>query len=174
MERSSLAIGGSPVTRSMMARRLWPMAPRPPTKLPTESGPLWRRTSIIGRASTCAPFRSTTPAIPHTATVWPMRLPASDGRIRCSGRSLSSPSGPSERRSTAVLRALFLVGYPADRAPSQRFRFEQWVRLLPPGRVEVHVEPFLEPDGYGVIYEHGHVARKVALVLGGALRRLES
>ena len=43
---------------------------------------------------------------------------------------------------------MFLVPYPYDRSPGQRFRFEQWLRLLPKGAIEADFRPFFTPQAY--------------------------
>src|SRR5437867_4629316 len=60
-------MGGSPVARSMTARRVWPIAPRPCAKTPCESGPRWRTwSSWPSTMRLSAPSRVVMyPAIPH-------------------------------------------------------------------------------------------------------------
>lgn len=72
------------------------------------------------------------------------------------------------------MKALFIMGYPYDTSPAQRFRCEQWLRLLPAGRIDVHFEPLMNERSYSILYEPGHIARKMAAVAGGALKRLSA
>jgi glycosyltransferase involved in cell wall biosynthesis len=65
-----------------------------------------------------------------------------------------------------------LVPYPADRAPGQRYRIEQWAPLLRRAGVQVTLSPFLSRRGMDLLYEPGHVAAKVQEVLRGYLKRL--
>jgi glycosyltransferase involved in cell wall biosynthesis len=72
------------------------------------------------------------------------------------------------------LRALFLCPYPLDRAPGQRYRFEQWLDLLPAGAVASELQPLFDRAAYDVLYEPGATPRKVAAVLAGLTRRIGS
>jgi len=57
-------------------------------------------------------------------------------------------------------------------APGQRFRFEQWLRLLPAGAVEADIRPLFGPAAYARLYEPGGTARKAAQTAGALARRL--
>jgi glycosyltransferase involved in cell wall biosynthesis len=70
----------------------------------------------------------------------------------------------------APLRVTFLVPYPPGRSPGQRFRFEQWLRLLPEGAVEASIRPLFGPRAYDRLYEPGGTPRKVVQT-GAALAR---
>ena len=71
-----------------------------------------------------------------------------------------------------MIRVLALVPYPADRAPGQRYRIEQWAPLLRRAGVQVTLSPFLSRRGMDLLYEPGHVAAKAQEVLRGYLKRL--
>ena len=71
-----------------------------------------------------------------------------------------------------MIRVLALVPYPADRAPGQRYRIEQWAPLLRRAGVQVTLAPFLSRRGMDLLYERGHVASKAQEVLRGYLKRL--
>ena len=71
-----------------------------------------------------------------------------------------------------MIRVLALVPYPADRAPGQRYRIEQWAPLLRRAGVKVTLSPFLSRRGMDLLYEPGHVAAKAQEVLRGYLKRL--
>jgi glycosyltransferase involved in cell wall biosynthesis len=71
-----------------------------------------------------------------------------------------------------MLRVTLLVPHAADRAPGQRFRFEQWLRLLPEGSVRADVRPLFSAAAYDGLYEHGHVIRKAGQTACGLVRRL--
>lgn len=73
---------------------------------------------------------------------------------------------------TAPLRVLVIASHPLDRAPGQRFRFEQWLRLLPPGAVEFDLRPLFPAGVYERLYQPGQVGRKVLDTLAGAARRI--
>jgi glycosyltransferase involved in cell wall biosynthesis len=72
----------------------------------------------------------------------------------------------------APLRALFLVPYPLDRAPGQRYRFEQWLDLLPDGAIAAEVRPLFDATTYDVLYQPGSTPRKVLAAVNGLGRRL--
>jgi glycosyltransferase involved in cell wall biosynthesis len=70
------------------------------------------------------------------------------------------------------MRVLFVVPYPPNSAPGQRFRFEQWLRLLPAGSISADIRPLLSSAAYRHLYRPGGTARKAAGVLTGLGRRL--
>jgi len=70
-----------------------------------------------------------------------------------------------------MIQVLALVPYPADRAPGQRYRIEQWAPLLRRAGVQVTLSPFLSRRGMDLLYEPGHVAAKAQEVLRGYLKR---
>ena len=69
------------------------------------------------------------------------------------------------------MRALFLFPYPPDDAPSQRFRFEQYMPLLSAQGIEIRVQPFWSPAAWKILYKEGYFLRKVAGFIGGNIRR---
>src|SRR5713101_1212699 len=71
-----------------------------------------------------------------------------------------------------MIRVLALVPYPADRAPGQRYRIEQWAPLLCRAGVQVTLSPFLSRRGMDLLYEPGHVGAKAQEVLRGYCKRL--
>ncbi len=71
-----------------------------------------------------------------------------------------------------MLRVTCLVPYPREMAGGQRFRFEQWVSLLPPGALDMHVRPLWDPTTYGVLYDKGHLGRKASGLMAGLGRRI--
>ncbi len=71
-----------------------------------------------------------------------------------------------------MLRVTFLVPYPEDRAGGQRFRFEQWLRLLPEGSVRADIQPVFSARAYDGLYEHGHPVRKAGQTGAALVRRL--
>ena len=70
------------------------------------------------------------------------------------------------------MRALFLAPYQLGRSPSQRFRFEQWLRLLPAGAIDAEVRPLFAEGVYDWIFESGRPLRKVLHTGTGLARRL--
>jgi len=77
------------------------------------------------------------------------------------------------------MKVLFLVPYPIDRAPSQRFRFEQYLGYMDDQGHTYEIEPFLDAKTWIVFYQKGHVFSKLRAVLRGirqrkkALRKLD-
>jgi len=71
-----------------------------------------------------------------------------------------------------MIRVLALVPYPADRAPGQRYRIEQWAPLLRRRGVQVTLSPFLSRRGMDLLYEPRHVGAKAQEILRGYLKRL--
>jgi glycosyltransferase involved in cell wall biosynthesis len=71
-----------------------------------------------------------------------------------------------------VASILFLVPYPVGRAPSQRFRFEQYLSTLAQHGHSYRLAPFLTEAAWDILYKPGHVSAKVISILGGFLRRV--
>jgi len=57
-------------------------------------------------------------------------------------------------------RILFIAPYPHAQAPSQRFRFEQYIPELKNSGFEVDVEPFLSEKDWAPLYKEGSFLRK--------------
>jgi glycosyltransferase involved in cell wall biosynthesis len=70
------------------------------------------------------------------------------------------------------VRILFLVPYPVGKAPSQRFRFEQYLTQLTEHGHQYQLVPFLDDATWAILYKPGHTGRKVLGILAGFLRRL--
>jgi len=70
------------------------------------------------------------------------------------------------------VRILFLVPYPPGRAPSQRFRFEQYLDALTAHGHQYHLVPFLSVDTWNILYKPGQAAAKALGILAGFGRRL--
>lgn len=70
------------------------------------------------------------------------------------------------------MRALFVVPCPRNTAPGQRFRYEQWLRLLPAGSLHVDVRPLLSQDAFACLYKRGATGAKAAGTVAGLARRL--
>jgi glycosyltransferase involved in cell wall biosynthesis len=67
---------------------------------------------------------------------------------------------------------LFVIPYPPGRAPSQRFRFEQYFDLLTAAGYTYTLAPFLSEATWAILYKPGHTVAKVLGILLGFLRRL--
>ena len=70
------------------------------------------------------------------------------------------------------MRILFLVPYPPGRAPSQRFRFEQYLEALTEAGHSYQLEPFLPVATWDILYKPGHTLAKVKGIVAGFGRRL--
>jgi len=64
-----------------------------------------------------------------------------------------------------------MVPYPLDSVPGQRFRFEQWLKLLPEGAVTFDVRPLLSGDAFRGLYRAGGMVAKASGVAAGLARR---
>ena len=69
------------------------------------------------------------------------------------------------------MKVLFLVPYPIGNAPSQRFRFEQYLEYLKQNNVIVKTSSFIGPDTWKVLYKPGHLLAKITGILLGFLKR---
>jgi glycosyltransferase involved in cell wall biosynthesis len=70
------------------------------------------------------------------------------------------------------MRVLVLAPYPLDRAPSQRFRWEEYLEPLAAREVHLTPSPFLDAAGMDLVYARGAWRAKVTVLMRGALRRL--
>jgi glycosyltransferase involved in cell wall biosynthesis len=70
------------------------------------------------------------------------------------------------------MKALFIVPFGRDVSPGQRYRFEQWLSLLPPDALQVEIRPLLSATAYHRIYRPGAVASKAIRVAAGLSKRL--
>jgi len=68
------------------------------------------------------------------------------------------------------MRLLAIVPGIYDRAPSQRYRIEQWEPLLRQNGVEITYAPFESEELHELLYTPGNLGRKLKLV-GGAISR---
>ena len=69
------------------------------------------------------------------------------------------------------MKVLFLLPYPLNSAPSQRFRFEQYFRYLDKIGAEYKVQSFLAEKAWEVLYKKGNIWQKFWGVLRGFLGR---
>jgi glycosyltransferase involved in cell wall biosynthesis len=68
-------------------------------------------------------------------------------------------------------RIFFLVPYPFGEAPSQRFRFEQYIPFLEEQGYEVEIHPFYDYKTWQNLYKEGQILRKAFGVLWCFLKR---
>ncbi|MEK6480106.1 glycosyltransferase family 4 protein [Catalinimonas sp. 4WD22] len=66
---------------------------------------------------------------------------------------------------------VFLCPYPQGEAPSQRFRFEQYLDILTQKGYRYRVEGFLDKKTKRILYQPGHAIKKLLGVFKGFLRR---
>src|SRR5690606_40847570 len=69
------------------------------------------------------------------------------------------------------MRILFLVPYPLGKAPSQRFRFEQYLEILKEKKHNFVVQSFLDQRAWVRIYKPGNILLKAFDVLKGYAKR---
>ncbi|UOQ74435.1 glycosyltransferase family 4 protein [Hymenobacter cellulosilyticus] len=69
------------------------------------------------------------------------------------------------------MHILFLVPYPPGKAPSQRFRFEQYLHFLTEAGHTYQLESFISEETWAILYKPGHTLTKALGILGGFLRR---
>jgi glycosyltransferase involved in cell wall biosynthesis len=70
------------------------------------------------------------------------------------------------------MRVLFIVPYPADLSPSQRFRFEQYLGLMQLQGYQYEIHSFLLPHNWKLFGSRGSVLKKIAAVVTGYARRI--
>ena len=68
-------------------------------------------------------------------------------------------------------RVLILCPYPLEAAPSQRFRFEQYLNVLRVHHCIVVVQPFLSLSTMQILYKKGYLCRKIFGTIIGFVRR---
>jgi glycosyltransferase involved in cell wall biosynthesis len=69
------------------------------------------------------------------------------------------------------MNILFLVPYPANESPSQRFRFEQYFHLLNNRGISYSVQSFLKVNNWRIFYKPGKPLTKLAILGAGILKR---
>jgi len=69
------------------------------------------------------------------------------------------------------MHILFIVPYPIDKAPSQRFRFEQYFPALIIKGISTTVKPFLSNEIWDILYLPGRFPRKALAIIGGLFKR---
>lgn len=69
------------------------------------------------------------------------------------------------------LKILFLVPYPENESPSQRFRFEQYLPLLRKKNAEIKVQAFANTRHWKIYYSRGKILKKAAFILQGFFKR---
>ncbi len=66
---------------------------------------------------------------------------------------------------------LFICPYPADVAPSQRFRYEQYLSQLQDNGFSIVVSPFFTEKGYSLFYQSGNLVSKIYAITISYIKR---
>tara|TARA_Y100001978_G_scaffold186325_1_gene185991 strand:+ start:414 stop:1493 length:1080 start_codon:yes stop_codon:yes gene_type:complete len=69
---------------------------------------------------------------------------------------------------------IFIVPYPHGEAPSQRFRFEQYIPLLKNEGYKIHFSPFLDLKTWSSLYKEGSFLMKITGIIRSFFRRLKT
>ncbi|NVO32116.1 glycosyltransferase family 4 protein [Hymenobacter lapidiphilus] len=69
------------------------------------------------------------------------------------------------------MKILFMVPYPTGKAPSQRFRFEQYFGALDEAGYQYQIAPFISEATWRILYLPGHQLRKVLGIVSGFASR---
>lgn len=70
------------------------------------------------------------------------------------------------------MRILFIVPYPPGKAPSQRFRFEQYLDILKQAGYSYRIAPFLSDSTWAILYKPGKAFAKALGIIAGFLHRI--
>ncbi len=68
-------------------------------------------------------------------------------------------------------KILFIVPYPFAAAPSQRFRYEQYLHILKDNGYSYEISPFYDQKTWKVLYQKGNLINKSAGLFKGFLKR---
>jgi glycosyltransferase involved in cell wall biosynthesis len=70
------------------------------------------------------------------------------------------------------MKILFIVPYPLNESPSQRFRFEQYFRILEARGHNFIVQSFLDSHNWQIFFDAGNFWPKLAGIIRGILKRV--
>ena len=70
------------------------------------------------------------------------------------------------------MKILFVVPYPFGKAPSQRFRFEQYVSFLEEQNWRYKFASFIDEKTWQILYKPGFIGAKVLGIIKGFIKRL--
>lgn len=70
------------------------------------------------------------------------------------------------------MKILFLIPYPLHEAPSQRFRFEQYLQMIEENGFRISVQSFWDTETWSILYKPAHRLRKFAGAVKGVARRV--
>ena len=68
-------------------------------------------------------------------------------------------------------KILFILPYPLEKAPSQRFRVEQFLPLLDEQNIEYKLATFMDEKTWDILYKGGSVLQKAWGIIKGYLKR---
>lgn len=68
-------------------------------------------------------------------------------------------------------KILFIYPYPAGTAPSQRFRFEQYLDALPKDEFAISKAAFMDNKTWSILYKPGNYGQKIGGILWGFIKR---
>lgn len=70
------------------------------------------------------------------------------------------------------MKILFLVPYPLQEAPSQRFRFEQYFEILKNAGHEFQTQSFIPSHNWQLSFTSGNFVKKIVLLIWGFTKRI--
>lgn len=70
------------------------------------------------------------------------------------------------------MKVLILAPYPQGEAPSQRFRFEQYFKVLQENGIEYQFQSFLDQKTWDILYKKGFAGQKALGIIKGFFRRI--
>jgi len=70
-----------------------------------------------------------------------------------------------------LAKIIFIAPYPKAGAPSQRFRFEQYLNILEENGHSTHVAPFFSEKGWKKLYQDGNTVGKALTIVGSLFKR---
>lgn len=70
------------------------------------------------------------------------------------------------------MKIQLLIPYPLKTAPSQRFRFEQYLDILDKNGFQIKSQSFWDESAWLVLYQKGYYIKKIIGFLNGVVRRL--
>src|SRR5690606_20369878 len=79
---------------------------------------------------------------------------------------------PKNISDSSKVKVIFLIPYPPGEAPSQRFRFEQYLNALASRGYDIQLLPFLDRWGWQTIYKRGYFLAIGLAVLWGFIKRI--
>ena len=71
------------------------------------------------------------------------------------------------------MKVLFIAPYPSTEAPSQRFRYEQYLSLLEQEGFTFKTSTFIDKDSWKILYQKGHFLKKSLALIKGYFKRVQ-